>query len=299
LGFETNIFVPESAPPAKIAQLLIHGAHVFAVKGTYDEAFELCLQASHEFGWYSRNTGYNPYLSEGKKTAALEICEQLGQEGQGWRAPDLIYVSVGDGCIIGGLGKGLRDLWALGWIDRMPRVMGVQAEGSAAVSNAWQRLRQSGIAALFPGPGPKASGYRSVLAKRPFGQPLRDAIVPVEPHTLADSISAGLPRDGVKALAAVADTNGDMVTVSDGDILDAMALLGRQAGVFAEPAGAAAFAGMLRDLCEGRIAPDETVVVLITGSGLKDVTSAVRAAGEPCHIEPSLAALKMALSSGE
>lgn len=298
LGFTTHIFVPEAAPPAKIAQLLIHGATVFAVKGTYDQAFDLCLQASQTFGWYNRNTGYNPYLSEGKKTAAFEICERLTRAvgppagtADGWRAPDRIYVSVGDGCIIGGLGKGLRDLWTLGWIDRLPRLMGVQAEGSAAVYNAWQRLR--GSASLRK---QGANGGRWVLASPPFGQPLRAAIEPVEPHTLADSISAGLPRDGVKALAAVADTAGDVITVSDDEILEAMTILGRESGIFAEPAAGAAFAGLLKSLRAGQVADEETVVVLITGSGLKDIASAVKAAGRPSVIEPTLDAVQATLS---
>jgi threonine synthase len=113
VGMTTYIFVPERAPQAKVAQLLVFGSHVIMVRGTYDQAFDLCLEASAAYGWYSRNTAYNPFLSEGKKTASLEICEQLG-----WQAPDKIFVSVGDGCIVGGLGKGLRDLYTLGLIDR-------------------------------------------------------------------------------------------------------------------------------------------------------------------------------------
>ena len=127
------IFLPESAPPAKVAQLLVYGSTVIMVRGTYDDAFELCAQAAKEFGWYNRNTGYNPYMSEGKKTVSFEICEQLG-----WDAPDRIFVSVGDGCIIGGVHKGLRDLMALGWINKMPKIMGVQAAGSAALYDAWR-----------------------------------------------------------------------------------------------------------------------------------------------------------------
>ncbi|MDP2952137.1 MAG: threonine synthase, partial [Chloroflexota bacterium] len=152
----TVIFVPESAPKAKVAQLLIFGAQVIMVKGTYDEAFNLCLEASDEFGWYSRNTSYNPYLSEGKKTAALEICEQLS-----WRVPDRVFVSVGDGCIIGGLHKGFKDLLTLGFIERLPKLVGVQAEGAAPLVRAWET----------------------------------GEFQPVVPHTIADSISVGVPRD--------------------------------------------------------------------------------------------------------
>lgn len=258
IGLSTVIFVPERAPEAKVAQLLVFGATVFMVRGTYDQAFDLCLHASDRYGWYSRNTAYNPYLSEGKKTAALEICEQLH-----WEAPDRIYVSVGDGCIIGGLWKGLRDLQALGLIDRLPRLMGVQAEGSAVLTRAWQKGTEE--------------------------------IEPAEAHTIADSISVGIPRDRIKALRAVRDTQGAYITVHDEEILEAMRLLAREAGVFAEPAGATPLAGLRRSLREGAIDPGERVVVLVTGNGLKDVQSAIRAAGQPHLIEPTPEALERAV----
>jgi len=255
VGVTTNIFVPKTAPEAKIAQLLIFGANVITVDGNYDQAFDLCLQASAEYGWYSRNTAYNPYLSEGKKTAALEICEQLG-----WDAPDRIFVSVGDGCIIGGLWKGLRDLMALGFIEKMPKLMGVQAEGSSVLYKAW------------------LSGT--------------EEIVPAVPTTLADSISVGIPRDRIKALRAVRQTAGEFISVSDDEILDAMRVVARGAGVFGEPSGVASFAGLHKMLREGRLDPAERVVVLVTGNGLKDVGSAIKATGRPWLIEPTMDALK-------
>lgn len=250
VGMPSVIFVPESAPRAKVAQLLIFGAQVIMVRGTYDEAFDLCLQASDEFGWYSRNTAYNPYLSEGKKTAALEICEQLG-----WQSPDRVFVSVGDGCIIGGLHKGFKDLLALGFIEHLPKLVGVQAEGAAPLVRAWETGR----------------------------------FEPVIPSTLADSISVGVPRDRVKALRAVRETGGQYLAVSDGEILEAMRRLGREA-IFAEPAGAAGFAGLVK-LAE-EIDPQELVVVLVTGSGLKDVESAIEATKEPVTIAPTMEELQ-------
>jgi len=255
VGIETYIFVPETAPQAKIAQLLVFGAHVIMVRGTYDQAFDLCLRASEEYGWYSRNTAYNPYLSEGKKTAALEVCEQLG-----WQAPDKIFVSVGDGCIIGGIWKGLKDLQALGFIDKMPQLIGVQAEGSAVLAEAWGRGSEE--------------------------------IKPIVPDTLADSIAVGIPRDRIKALRAVRETQGEYITVSDEEILDAMLVLARGAAVFAEPAGATGYAGLAKMVGEGRIDPSERVVVLVTGNGLKDVKSAIQATGKPYLIEPSMDDLK-------
>lgn len=254
VGIKTIIFVPETAPQPKVAQLLIFGATVIMVRGTYDQAFDLCLAASDEYGWYSRNTAYNPYLSEGKKTAALEICEQLQ-----WQPPDKIFVSVGDGCIIGGLGRGLRDLRALGLIERLPQLIGVQAEGSAALAEAWRKGTEQ--------------------------------VAPVVPQTLADSISVGQPRDAIKALRAVRETSGEFITVSDEQILEAMRVLARGAGVFGEPAGVTGFAGLQKMLREGRIDHDERVVVLVTGNGLKDPQSAIRATRAPHLIEPTVEAL--------
>ncbi len=255
IGQATVIFVPQSAPQAKVAQLLAYGATVLLVEGTYDQAFDLCLQAADHFGWYNRNTGFNPYMTEGKKTVSYEICEQLD-----WRAPDAIFVSVGDGCIIGGVHKGLKDLRALGWIDRMPRLIGVQAAGSAYLAQAW-------------------AGREDILTKPP-----------IQARTVADSISAGLPRDRVKALAAVVETGGAFVTVSDDQILAAIPALARGSGVFAEPAGAAAYAGLVQAVEQGLVSPEERLVVINTGNGLKDIAGALTAvekSGTRPHVIPA------------
>ena len=254
------IFVPASAPAAKLAQLLAYGATVLAVDGTYDEAVELCLAGAAAHSWYNRTTGFNPYMSEGKKTVAYEICAQLN-----WEAPDAVFVSVGDGCIIGGVHKGLRDLLALGWIDRMPRLYGVQAAGSNFLAEAWER-------------------GEDVLTKPPIAA-----------HTVADSISAGLPRDRLKAMAAVRETGGAFVTVSDEEILAAIPALARGSGVFAEPAGAAAWAGLVRAAGAGLVSPSDRVVVIATGSGLKDVAAARRAAQEAGAMVIEIAADREAL----
>jgi threonine synthase len=242
---------------------LVFGARVLLVRGNYDVAFDLSVAASKAFGWYCRNTGYNPFTLEGKKTAAFEICEQFTgvqpPAGSGWAVPDVVVVSVGDGNIISGLHKGFKDLAALGWIDRPPRLIGVQAEGSASVANAW------------------AAGTES--------------IVPVSAATLADSIAVDLPRDGVRAVRAARETGGAYVTVSDDDILAAISALGRQAAVFAEPAGAAAYAGLVKAAQQGLVQSNETVVVVNTGSGLKDIKAARQAAPEAAVIDPSLEAV--------
>ncbi len=260
-SIEPVIFVPASAPPAKIAQLLVYGAHVLLVDGSYDQAFDLCMTISAEASWYSRNTGVNPYTTEGKKTAALEIAEQLG-----WRLPDAVVVSVGDGSIISGLHKGFSDLFELGWVEAIPRLIGVQAAGSAVLAGAWQA-------------GTPAGDIKAGTA-----------------DTIADSISAALPRDRAKALRAVGRTGGAFVTVPDTEILAAIPQLAQLSGVFAEPAAAAAFAGLKRARARGLIAREETVCLLCTGNGLKDVPRARQAVAGGYAVEPRVESVRAALT---
>jgi len=254
------IFVPASAPEAKVAQLLVFGSTVLLVEGTYDDAFDLCVEAAQEFGWYNRNTAYNPYMTEGKKTVVYEILEQLE-----WQGPDVIFIPVGDGCIMGGVHKGLRDLKALGWIEKIPRLIGVQASGSSVLYDAWKK-------------GIPPSEIRFI-----------------KPDTIADSIAAGLPRDRIKALQAVKETHGAFVIVNDEEILRAIPALARGSGVFAEPAGAASLAGVVKALSMGLVTPDERMVILATGSGLKDIRATLQAVGKPKHIKPNLKAVKAVL----
>ena len=250
LGVPCHIFVPETAPRAKVAQLLIFGADVLAVRGSYSEAFSLCVEASDRFGWYNRNTGYNPYTVEGKKTVALEIAEQLG-----WEPPDTVIVAVGDGCILSGVWKGFTDLYRLGWIARLPRLVAAQAEGSQAVKRA------------FDGDG---------------------TIRPVTEDTLADSISVALPRNGVMAVQDLRASGGTAVSVSDGEILEAMPLLGRTAGLFAEPAAAAAVAALVKLVDRGAVSAAERIVVVSTGHGL----AALRAVAPPEPLDCSIDAVE-------
>ena len=260
----TVIFVPESAPEAKLAQLLAYGSTVVLVAGNYNDAYELCREAASAYGWYNRNTGFNPYMTEGKKTAALEILEQLA-----WNVPDAIFVSVGDGSIIGGLHKGIKDALALGWITSVPRLIGVQAAGSDFMVQAYE------------------SGEDVVVKE------------PIDADTVADSISADLPRDRVKAMAAVRETGGAYLRVSDEEILAAIPELARRSGVFAEPAGAASYAGLIAARERALVESSDRVVVVATGNGLKDVGSAMRAVQEvgtkPLRVEPRLDALADAL----
>ena len=268
-GQATVIFVPKTAPPAKIAQLLIYGSTVLAVDGSYDDAFDLCMAACAEFGWYNRSTGYNPYMTEGKKTVSYEIALQLTAAGVAaggapFAAPHAVFVSVGDGCIIGGVHKGFRDLLALGWIERMPRIYGVQSALSPALYNAWR-------------------------AGDEVPQPVRAT-------TRADSISVDAPRDPIKALNAVRQSEGAFVLVEDAAILQAMLPLARLGAVFAEPAGATAYAGLLQAWCDGLVQADETIVVINTGSGLKDVRAAMEVTGDVRIIAPNLDAVRAVLA---
>jgi len=265
------IFAPKSAPQAKIAQLLIFGAKVILVDGTYDDAFDLTIKASNEFGWYCRNTGYNPFTVEGKKTAAFEIWEWWEETHRQWHekvGTDIdhsaltVFVPVGDGNIISGIHKGFKDLYQLGWMPRIPRIIGVQAEGSAAISNAFHGNTET--------------------------------ITPVSAKTIADSISVDLPRDGVRAVRAVKETGGTYVNVSDAEIIKSIAELGR-VGVFAEPAGAAAYAGLVKAAATGLVGSEDPILVLNTGSGLKDVRAAMQAVVEAPIIEPTLEAVKKLL----
>jgi threonine synthase len=262
IGQKAVIFAPRTAPPAKIAQLLIFGATVFLVDGTYDHAFDLTIEASNEFGWYCRNTGYNPFTAEGKKTAALEIWEWMMTRQPNIKEQLVIFVSVGDGNIISGLHKGFKDLLQLGWLEAMPRIFGVQAKGSAAIANAF-------------------------LAGN-------ETITPVSAQTIADSISVDLPRDGVRAVRAARETSGGYIKVSDDEIIAGIAELGK-VGIFAEPAGATALAGVIKAAQSGIITADDQVLAINTGSGLKDVRAAMQAIKEPPIIEPSLEALKKVL----
>lgn len=259
-SIKTIIFVPATAPEAKIAQLLIYGATVLLVEASYDVAFDLCFDMCQQEGWYCRNTGINPFTTEGKKTVAFEIAEQSG-----WDVPDVVVVSVGDGNIIAGVHKGFVDLHRLGWIERIPRLIGVQAQGSSPLVQAWEQ----GISAVD--------------------------MPPVDAQTIADSISAGVPRDRAKALRAVRQTGGAFVAVSDAAIVAAIPALARLTGVFAEPACAATYAGAKLARERGLIAANERVCLLLTGHGLKDIKRAQEAVSGGLRVPPDQAAIRRAL----
>lgn len=246
-GQEVVLFLPKDAPKAKLIQALQYGATVHRVDGNYDLAYELSLEYSRRFGGMNRNTAYNPMTLEGKKTVALEVFAQLGG-----RAPEHVFVAVGDGCILSGVYKGFRDLLALGLIERLPVVHAVQAEGSDALYHAFATGR---------------------FQPRPS-------------RTVADSICVEVPRNGRHALAQLKEHGGRVLAVSDQEILEAQALLSRTSGLFTEPAGAAALAGLMRAAAD--LPSSATVVVLATGNGLKDTAAAGRLAAVPEKVIASL-----------
>jgi threonine synthase len=248
IGLRSVIFVPERAPEPKVTQLLIFGATVLRVRGGYEDAFQMCQGACERWGWYNRNSAINPYLVEGKKTVGLEICEQLD-----WRVPDWVAVSVGDGCTIAAVWKAFHEMKTLGLVESTPKMLGVQAAGAAPVTTAFR------------------SG---------------EALKPIEPETIADSIAVGVPRNWKKAVLAIQASSGTMINVEDDEILEAMRCAGRLTGIFAEPAAATAVAGVRRAVEEGIIGRKASVLAVITGNGLKDIRSAQSAVTKPFDIAP-------------
>jgi len=248
-GRKAVLFVPEDAPRAKLVAMLLHGAAVVRIKGTYDDAFRLSLEYTDQRGGLNRNTAYHPLTIEGKKTAAFEIFAQCGG-----RAPAAVVVPVGDGVIIAGVFKGFRDLMEAGLIDRVPRLIAVQAEKSDAI----HRLITTGQFSSAP-----------------------------SPDTVADSISVATPCNAPLAARAVKESDGFSLTVTDEEILDGQRLLAKTTGIFAEPAAAAAVAGLGKAAVD-RIDRDATTVLLITGHGLKDIDAPLKGLRLPDPVEPDL-----------
>lgn len=254
------VIVPVSAPIAKLTQIIMYGATIIPVNGTYDDAFDLSIKATKEFGWYNRNTAYNPLTTEGKKTVSFEIFDQLGQT-----LPDRIFVPVGDGVIISGVYKGFEDLLKLNIINKIPVIVAVQADGS---DNLVRNLNN-------------------------------DSFEIKESNTIADSISVDFPRNFYMAKDFLNKYNGEWITVSDEEILKASGTLASTTGLFAEPAAAAAFAGMLKYKNEKEIPDTSKNVVLLTGSGLKDIESLEPVLEIPAAIDPELKNLEKLINRND
>jgi len=240
------IMVPEAAPLAKLTQIVMYGAKIIPVKGTYDDAFDLSIKATKKHGWYNRNTAFNPLTIEGKKTVSFELYDQLNQT-----IPDRVFVPVGDGVIISGVYKGFEDLLQLGVIEKIPIIVAVQSEGSDNIS----RNMNNDVFEL------KAS------------------------KTIADSISVDIPRNFYMAKNFLKKYNGEWLTVTDKEIINASVELSKNTGLFSEPAAATSFAGMLNYMNNNKLESKSSNVVLLTGSGLKDLQSVQSAISIPDAID--------------
>lgn len=264
-GIKAVIFVPADAPQAKLTQMLAFGARVLAVRGNYDDAYDLCLAASQEFGWFNRSTGYNAFTREGKKTCAYEIWQDLG------RVPDRVVVSTGDGNTLSAIWKGWCDLKAVGLIETLPKIDCVQSRDSSAISDTVRQVRAGG--------GSETNWSKLNVCK-------------VSASTIADSISVDQPRDGLAAVKAIIQSGGEAVTVPDREILSAIPEMAGLSGVFPEPAAAAPWAGVKQMSHNKKIAKDEVVVCIVSGSGLKDIGNSQGVVGEPHLIEPSIESVR-------
>lgn len=247
------IMVPKTAPIAKLSQIIMYGAEIIPVDGTYDDAFDLSIAATKEFGWYNRNTAYNPLTIEGKKTVSFEIFDDLTQ-----KIPDKIFVPVGDGVIMAGVYKGFADLLNIGIISKMPTIIAVQADGS--------------------------SNLIMNLGKENFTISKSD--------TTADSISVDIPRNFFMAQKYLKENKGEYIKVSDSDIIQASIMLSHNTGLFAEPAAAAAFAGFIKYYENNLIDENSINVVMLTGSGLKDLNSLRDILSVPKPVKPNIESLK-------
>jgi threonine synthase len=242
------IFVPENTPEGKLAGILIHGAKVFLVRGSYNDAVAMAHAACEKFGWYNRSTGINAWTREGKKTAGLEIAEQLG-----FRSPDVVIVPTGDGNIISGVYKGFNELNKIGWIDKVPRFIAATATRAPSFFRAWK----AGI----------------------------ETFDVVPSSTIASGISVDVPCDGIAALRALRDTNGVVIECEDDEMIASMNELGVKTGVFVEPASAAAHVALVKARKQGIIRSNDEVVLQLTGSGFKDIKSALHAVQKPAVID--------------
>ena len=247
-GQQAIIFMPATAPKAKLVQCLQYGATVIPIRGNYDVAFDISLKFSERTGYLNRNTGYNPLTIEGKKTVSFEMIAQSGNKGV-----DYVFLPVGDGVVLSGVIKGFLDLQFIGAIKKIPTIIGVQAKRSSFLHSAFHQNKFD-------------LKYRA--------------------ETVADSISVNVARNGYTAVSDLKKVNGDVVVVDDKNILDAQKYISRMSGMFCEPSSAASFAGFLN--IKDRIPHNSRIAFLLTGHGLKDVDNAMKALSFPDVFEPDI-----------
>jgi threonine synthase len=260
VGIKPSIFVPEDAPVNKLVQIAVYGAQLYKVKGNYDDCYNLVLKISSENkNVFNRSTGVNPFTREGKKTVSLEIWEQLGYE-----VPDIIFVPIGDGNIISGVWKGFKDLFELGLVEELPKLVGVQSNLSNSVYLTLKKIERKYYSS-------KNKCY--LVSIKDIFQ--KTKIEPVTATTVADSISVNIPKDAYAAIKSIIESGGFVVEVKDEDIIESIKILAQNEGIFCEPAGATAFAGLVQVNKYSSEIKEKKVVVLVTGHGLKDVKTVI------------------------
>lgn len=258
-GLKCVVLIPEGKVAlGKLAQAMMHGALVVSVKGNFDQALEVVMKSSQKLGLYVLNS-VNPFRIEGQKTAAFEVCDQLGG-----KSPDSLYIPVGNGGNSAAYWKGFVEYESLGLSSGRPVIRGVQAEGAAPVAEMFR------------------TGAKEI-------KPV------VKPDTIATAIRIGNPANWKKTVRALRESGGSALTVTDDEILTAQRLLAKHEGIFAEPAGAAALAGLMKDVREGAVDRDSEIVCVSTGHGLKDPDVAIAQSVKPMTIEPTIAALEKLL----
>lgn len=232
-GFKTCIFIPADLEPAKILGTEIYGAKIVRIAGNYDQVNRLCSQIADKHRWGFVNVNLRPYYAEGSKTVGYEIAEQLG-----WRLPDSVVVPMAGGSLITKIYKAFKELIELGWVEKKHvKFFGAQATGCSPISTAVKAGRSE--------------------------------IEPQKPSTIARSLAIGNPADGFYAVRTIAGTGGWAEDSSDPEIVDGIALLAEAEGVFTETAGGVTVSAARKLYAQGRIAPEETTVLCITGNGLK------------------------------
>ncbi|MDB9315246.1 threonine synthase [Spirulina sp. CS-785/01] len=251
-GLECCVFIPADLEAGKVLGTLIYNPIVMAVKGNYDQVNRLCSEVANTHGWGFVNINLRPYYSEGSKTLAYEVAEQLG-----WQLPDHIVAPIASGSLYTKIHKGFKEFAKVGLVeDKDVRCSGAQAEGCSPVAQAFKEGR--------------------------------DFVAPVKPNTIAKSIAIGNPADGVYALEQARKTNGHIESVTDAEIIEGIKLLAETEGIFTETAGGTTIAVLKKLAEEGKIDPDETTVAYITGNGLKTQEAVQGYIGEPLAIDPKL-----------
>ncbi|MEI7859033.1 MAG: threonine synthase [Acidimicrobiales bacterium] len=262
-GMDSVVLIPHDLEKAKVTMTSVYGGRVFAVEGSYDDVNRLCAElTSEQPEWAFVNVNVRTYYAEGSKTLAFEVAEQLG-----WQAPDHVVVPIGSGSQLTKVDKGFKELWQVGLLDEEPhvRVSGAQAQGCSPVATAF------------------AEGT--------------DAIRPVKPNTIAKSLAIGNPADGWYALDTIRKSGGSCASVTDGEVLDGIRLLARTEGIFAETAGGVTIASLAKLVSEGVIRPDERVVAMVTGHGLKTVEALANVVGPTATIAPTLESFAEAMAA--